>query len=86
MQTALVLILAKEEMRGRALGVLSLAIGAGPLGALLVGAVADSVSPVFAIRINALMGIIALAAIVLVLPSIVDRTQPAIVTTRRQGA
>ena len=51
MQSALVLILAKDEMRGRALGVISLAIGAGPVGSLMIGAVADNISPVFAIRI-----------------------------------
>ncbi len=79
MQTTIVLMFAKDEMRGRALGVVSLAIGSGPLGALLIGAIADSVSPVFAIRIIALMGIVALALIVLILPSIMDRTQPAIV-------
>jgi MFS family permease len=86
MQTAIVLILAKDEMRGRALGVVSLAIGSGPLGALLIGSIAESVSPVFAIRISALMGIVALAGIVLVLPSIVDRTQPVIVSTRGETA
>lgn len=86
MQTAIVLILAKDEMRGRALGVVSLAIGSGPLGALLIGSIADSISPVFAIRINALMGIVALAGIVLALPSIVDRTQPISVSTRSEMA
>ena len=80
MQTTIVLMFAKDEMRGRALGVVSLAIGSGPLGALMIGAIADSVSPVFAIRIIALMGIVALALIVLILPAIMDRSQPAIVT------
>jgi MFS family permease len=49
MQAVLVMLVAKEDMRGRALGVISLAIGAGPLGSLLVGGMADSVSPVFAL-------------------------------------
>jgi MFS family permease len=83
MQTTIVLMFAKDEMRGRALGVVSLAIGSGPFGALMIGAIAESVSPVFAIRIIALMGIVALALIVLILPSIMDRTQPAIIAAPR---
>ncbi len=76
MQSAVVMLVAKADMRGRALGVVSLAIGGGPLGSLLVGAVAESISPVFAIRINALMGIIVLALITLCIPSIMDRIRP----------
>ena len=76
MQSAIVMLVAKDEMRGRALGVVSLAIGGGPLGALLVGIVAESISPVFAIRMNALAGIILLSIITLCVPSIMDRIQP----------
>ncbi len=76
MQSAIVMLVAKADMRGRALGVVSLAIGGGPLGSLLVGAVAESISPVFAVRINALMGIIILALITLCIPSIMDRIRP----------
>lgn len=75
MQSALVLILAKDDMRGRALGVISLAIGAGPVGSLLIGAVADNISPVFAIRIFALTGIIVLSIAVLILPRVMDATR-----------
>jgi predicted MFS family arabinose efflux permease len=75
MQSAIVMLVAKEDMRGRALGVISLAIGAGPLGSLLIGAVADAVSPVFALRMSALLGIIAMACIALIFPTIIDRTQ-----------
>ena len=76
MQSTLVMLAAHEEMRGRALGVLSLAIGTGPLGSLLLGATASAVHPVFAIRMNALLGIVALACIMLLMPSFTDRTQP----------
>ncbi len=76
MQSAIVMLVAKADMRGRALGVVSLAIGGGPLGSLLVGAVAESISPVFALRINALMGIIVLALITLCIPGIMDRIRP----------
>ena len=83
MQSALVLILAKDEMRGRALGVISLAIGAGPVGSLMIGAVADNVSPVFAIRIFALTGIMVLSVAVLVLPRIMDATREILSSERR---
>jgi MFS family permease len=75
MQSAIVMLVAREDMRGRALGVISLAIGAGPLGSLLIGAVADAVSPIFALRLSALLGIIAMACIALIFPTIIDRTQ-----------
>jgi MFS family permease len=75
MQSTLVMLLAREQMRGRALGVLSLAIGAGPLGSLLIGAMASTIHPVFAVRMHALLGIIALACIILLFPVIWDRTQ-----------
>jgi MFS family permease len=76
MQSTLAVLAAPPDMRGRALGVVSLAIGTGPLGSLLMGAMASAVHPVFAIRMNALLGIIALAVIALALPMIMDRTQP----------
>jgi MFS family permease len=85
MQSAIVLLAAREEMRGRALGVISLAIGAGPLGSLLIGAMASAVSPLFAIRMNALLGIILLAGIVILMPTIMDRIQPAEVAPSRQA-
>ena len=77
MQSTIVMLSASDEMRGRALGVISLAIGSGPLGSLMLGAVADAVSPVFAIRAHALMGVILLSLTVLVVPAIMDRTEPA---------
>lgn len=83
MQSALILILAKDDMRGRALGVISLAIGAGPVGSLLIGMVADNVSPVFAIRIFALMGVMVLSVAVLVLPRIMDATREILSSERR---
>ncbi len=75
MQATIPMLTASPEMRGRALGVISLAIGAGPLGSLLLGAVADAVSPVFAIRAHACVGVILLSLMVLVFPVIMDRTE-----------
>ena len=46
MQSLIVMLVSREEMRGRALGVISLAIGTGPLGLLMTGAVADWLSPI----------------------------------------
>ena len=77
MQSTIVMLVAKEEIRGRALGIVSLAIGAGPFGSLFLGAMASAVSPIFALRLNALLGLILLALVSLLLPSITDRTQPA---------
>ena len=76
MQATIVMLVAREEMRGRALGVISLAIGAGPLGALLIGIIASTVSPMFAIGLNASIGIAALALVVLLMPSLRQRIQP----------
>ena len=58
MQSTIVVIASKEEMRGRALGVISLAIGAGPIGALMIGALAETTSPATAITIFAGLGLI----------------------------
>jgi MFS family permease len=77
MQSTIVMLASTDEMRGRALGVISLAIGAGPLGSLVLGAIADAVSPVFAVRAHALLGIILLSLTVLVIPIIMDRTEAA---------
>ena len=75
MQSTIVMLAATDDMRGRALGVISLAIGSGPLGSLVLGAVADAVSPVFAVRAHALMGVILLSLTVLIIPAIMDRTE-----------
>jgi MFS family permease len=73
MQAAIVMLVAREEMRGRALGVVSLAIGAGPLGVLMIGAVAVAVSPTFAIGLNAVLGMILLSLVGLLIPSLMRR-------------
>lgn len=70
MQSTLVMLRSREEMRGRALGVISLAIGAGPLGALMVGAIASMSSTPFAIGFDAVLGIVLLSVIALLMPSL----------------
>jgi MFS family permease len=76
MQSALVMLASQEEMRGRSLGVLSIAIGTGPFGSLLMGAMASAIHPVFALRVHALLGIVLLAVIMVLMPSFTDRTSP----------
>ena len=77
MQSTIVMLVASEEMRGRALGVVSVAIGTGPLGALLVGVVASAASPSFAIGINAAVGAASLVVVGVLMPSLWRRTSGA---------
>lgn len=70
MQSTIVLLMAGEEIRGRALGVISLAIGSSPLGALMIGAIASAASPIFATKIHAIMGLISLSAVAILMPSL----------------
>jgi MFS family permease len=52
-QSTIVLRNASDEMRGRAMGVLTLAIGVGPFGSLEIGALAQSIGPSLAVGVNA---------------------------------
>ncbi len=70
MQATIVVISASEEMRGRALGVISLAIGAGPVGALMIGALAEQTSPATAIMVFASLGLLSLSAISVIMSEI----------------
>jgi MFS family permease len=66
MQTALIVLHAPAHIRSRLMGLLTVCIGMGPLGILLVGALADQLGPMLAIDIVELAGFIAVAAIGLV--------------------
>ncbi len=70
MQSTIVVIAAREDMRGRALGVISLAIGAGPVGALLIGALAQVTSPPLAIAVFATLGLLTVGAVGLLMPEL----------------
>ncbi len=74
MQSAMTMLLSTNEMRGKALGVVSLAIGSGPFGALLVGYLADRYSPSFAIGAVAVAGFILVSLIGASMPAIRART------------
>ena len=78
MQATIVMLVASEEMRGRALGVVGLAIGAGPLGAVLVGVVASAASPSLAIGLNAAVGAASLVAVGVLMPSLWGRTSESV--------
>jgi MFS family permease len=59
---------ARPEMRSRVMGVLTVAIGAGPLGMLHLGWLADWVGAAAAVQIMALEGLVALALTALIWP------------------
>ena len=70
MQSTIVVIASSEDMRGRALGVISLAIGAGPVGALMIGALAETTSPPLAIAIFAVLGLLTVGVVGALMPEI----------------
>ncbi|MDP6454072.1 MAG: MFS transporter [SAR202 cluster bacterium] len=70
MQATIIVLSAKEEMRGRALGVISLAIGAGPIGALIIGAIADITSPATAIMILTTIGFVTVGLVGIAMPQL----------------
>ena len=76
MQASIVMLLAPRELRGAALGVIALAIGVHPLGALLVGAVTDLTTPSFALVVSASAGLVCIGLIGLLMPSLRQRTLP----------
>lgn len=59
-QTTLVVAEATEEARGRSLGLLSMAIGALPIGMFVLGEVAERIGPTAALVLNSLAGLIVL--------------------------
>ncbi len=63
MQTSLIVLHAPPHIRSRLMGLLTVCIGMGPLGILLIGALADRFGPLLAIDITALTGLIAVAVI-----------------------
>jgi MFS family permease len=68
LQTTIVLSAATDQLRGRALGALTLAIGSTPIGSLEVGALATAAGAPFAVAINAALCAVLVAAVALKLP------------------
>jgi len=64
MQSLIILISCSPNMRGRAMGILGLAIGMQPFGLVFIGYLAEILGPPFAILISSLIGL-ALTSIIL---------------------
>ena len=63
MQTSLIVLHAPTHIRSRLMGLLTVCIGMGPLGILLVGGIADLVGPMLAIDMVAATGFVLVCAI-----------------------
>ena len=87
MQTTLVILSTPAEARGRMMGVLSVCIGAGPLGFYHVGMLADWIGARDAVALIGLEGLVALIAVSLVWPEIHRRRGSAVAGSgaRRRG-
>lgn len=70
MQSAIMFGEAPPAIRSRLMGVLSVCIGAGPLGVLHVGWLADHIGGSAALRVIAVEGLVALALLVLAVPEL----------------
>ncbi len=70
MQASIVMFVARRDVRGKALGVVSMAIGTSPIGALIEGAVADWQGPGFALGLNAAVGLVCMALVATLLPAL----------------
>jgi MFS family permease len=68
MQATIMFLAARPEVRSRVMGVLTVAIGAGPLGMLHLGWLADWLGAAAAVQIMAAEGLIALALTALIWP------------------
>ena len=63
MQTSLIVLHAPPHIRSRLMGLLTVCIGMGPLGILLIGVLADRFGPLLAVDIMAATGLVAVSAI-----------------------
>ncbi len=63
MQTSLIVLHAPPHIRSRLMGLLTVCIGMGPLGILLIGVLADRFGLLLAVDIMALAGLVAVGAI-----------------------
>ena len=63
MQTSLIVLHAPPHIRSRLMGLLTVCIGAGPIGILLIGMLADHFGLLLAVDITAVAGLIAVTAI-----------------------
>jgi MFS family permease len=66
MQTSLIVLHAPSPMRSRLMGLVTMCIGMGPLGILIIGVLADQLGPLLAVDVMALCGLIVVALIGLI--------------------
>ena len=74
MQAAIVVLVADIDYRGKVLGVVSLAIGTGPFGAIIIGISATFFNPSLALIINSVIGLTSLTLLIFVVPSLLKIT------------
>ena len=74
-QGALTMLVAKTEMRGRALGVIAIANGAGFVGVLLMGYIAEQYSPSTAILFCSTLALIGITLVGLCIPSLIRKVE-----------
>ena len=75
-QSTLVLTTVSEEMRGRAMGLLSMAIGALPVGTYVLGEVAQQLGARTAVILMASLGLVGMTLWLLIRPEVIRRTGP----------
>ena len=76
MQSTIVMLVAPEQMRGRALGIVTLAIGAGPIGALIVGGLSAAKGAPFALGLLAAVGVACIGLVGLTMPALRRQIMP----------
>lgn len=76
MQSTIVMLVAPEQMRGRALGIVTLAIGAGPIGALIVGGLSAAKGAPFALGLLAAVGVACIVLVGLTMPALRRQIMP----------
>jgi MFS family permease len=75
MQGTIMFLAARPEVRSRVMGVLTVCIGAGPLGMLHVGWLADWLGAAAAVQIMAIEGLVALALVAVIWPEMRRATE-----------
>jgi MFS family permease len=63
MQTSLIVMHAPPYVRSRLMGLLTVCIGMGPLGILLIGALASRLGPLVAVDMTALSGLVVVGGV-----------------------
>jgi MFS family permease len=76
MQSAIMLLAASDAMRSRAMGTLVLAIGAGPLGQLQIGGLAELFGAPLAMGLHSMAGAVFIAATIAGLPHFRGKIEP----------